>query len=525
MKPVFLSIALLAVAQGVMAQQGSWADYASDNVLPDEGSESTYTISSEADLAWVAKQVNDGEKDFYGCTINLADDLDLSDYYWEPIGYGTEGEDYQAFMGAFNGNGKTISGLYIDKPEGLGVGLFGYIHNPARIENVKIATSEIKGNFMVGAIVGNYCGRPMNENVGIFNCEVGADVTVTAVAEGDFSGSTVGGIIGYLEYATISHCINAATVIGDEATGGIAGMFAGGEDQATLKPCTVTECYNLGTVTENDAVESGYWITRFTDTNDAIFNITFLDDDRDAAINNDKRIFNYEGATVNVTLKDRTLYKDRSWNTFCVPFGFENSDLRGPSLASPTIMEFEYSEINEENGELSLDFVGANGVESGHTYLIKWEVEEGNEEEVNSPVFENVVMGRQESLMPREVDQGPVSFKGIYTPYSSDGINKSVLFVGAGDKLLYPESAMTIGAFRAYFELPEGVEAGQPDPTDPESSIKSFVLNFGDEGTGISEIHLSEPAAPWYSLDGCKLSGKPATKGLYVQNGKKMMIK
>ena len=140
-------------------------------------------------------------------------------------------------------------------------------------------------------------------------------------------------------------------------------------------------------------------------------------------------------------------------------------------------------------------------------------------------MFENVVMGRQESLMPREVDQGPVSFKGIYTPYSSDGINKSVLFVGAGDKLLYPESAMTIGAFRAYFELPEGVEAGQPDPTDPESSIKSFVLNFGDEGTGISEIHLSEPAAPWYSLDGCKLSGKPATKGLYVQNGKKMMIK
>ena len=520
MKPVILSVALLALAQGVMAQEGSWADYASVNVSPDEGSESTYTISSEADLAWVAKQVNSGEKNFLDCTINLAEDLDLSAHYWEPIGYSTDGD--KPFRGTFIGNDHTISGLFIDKPGETGVGLFGYIYNPARIDGVTIASGDIKGNFMVGAVVGNYCGDPDDISVGIFNCEVGADVTVTAVAEGDFSGSTVGGIIGYLEYATISHCVNYATVIGDEATGGIAGMFEGGSNPA--KPCTVTECYNLGEVTEKNAYESGYWITRYPEPDDAIFNITLLDDDRDAPINNEKCIFNYEGATVNVTLEGRKLWKDGSWNTFCVPFDFEKSDLNGTSLASPTIMEFESSEFDEESGELSLDFVGANGVESGHMYLIKWEVEEGNEEEVNSPVFENVVMGMQESLMPREIDQGPVSFKGIYTPYSSEGINKSVLFVGAGDKLYYPESAMTIGAFRAYFELPEGIEAGQPDPTDPESSIKSFVLNFGDEGTGISEIHLSEPAAPWYSLDGCKLSGKPATKGLYVQNGKKMMI-
>ena len=64
------------------------------------------------------------------------------------------------------------------------------------------------------------------------------------------------------------------------------------------------------------------------------------------------------------------------------------------------------------------------------------------------------------------------------------------------------------------------------------NGIKAFVLNFGDEETGIREIsnpsNLSNPSNSsnsWFTLDGRKLYGKPAAKGVYINNGKKVIIK
>ena len=56
------------------------------------------------------------------------------------------------------------------------------------------------------------------------------------------------------------------------------------------------------------------------------------------------------------------------------------------------------------------------------------------------------------------------------------------------------------------------------------------VLNFDEENTtGIispAEIkEITEMAGAWYSLDGRKLDAKPTKKGLYIHNGKKVVIK
>lgn len=59
-------------------------------------------------------------------------------------------------------------------------------------------------------------------------------------------------------------------------------------------------------------------------------------------------------------------------------------------------------------------------------------------------------------------------------------------------------------------------------------SIKAFVLNFGEE-TGIREISKESRsqgvAGHWFSLDGRRLGSKPTDAGIYIHNGRKVLIK
>ena len=102
-------------------------------------------------------------------------------------------------------------------------------------------------------------------------------------------------------------------------------------------------------------------------------------------------------------------------------------------------------------------------------------------------------------------------------------MDKSVLFLGTGNTLYYPSGAATtsIKAFRAYFQVNLG----------GASSVKSFVLNFGedDDATGIISIESAKQTngndAEWYDLNGRRLGSKPTQKGIYINNGHKLIIK
>ena len=121
--------------------------------------------------------------------------------------------------------------------------------------------------------------------------------------------------------------------------------------------------------------------------------------------------------------------------------------------------------------------------------------------------------------------------KPTYEPIGeeADYSDRTVLYLGEGDKLYYPTEAVTIGAFRAYFKLQGDLTAGEP--SDEAQGIKAFVLNFGDEETGIREISensensdYSEKNASWYTLDGLRLNDKPSQRGIYIFKGIKTMI-
>ena len=142
--------------------------------------------------------------------------------------------------------------------------------------------------------------------------------------------------------------------------------------------------------------------------------------------------------------------------------------------------------------------------------------------DIHNPVFTDVLV----STVTANVETQYVDFVGNSSPVDIVGEDRSILFLGANNTLYYPNAAMQIGSCRAHFQL-NGITAG-----DPGAGVRAFVMNFGDEDeqTGINSLPpdpspKGEGSSYWYTLDGCRLSGKPTMRGIYVNNGRKVVIK
>ena len=238
---------------------------------------------------------------------------------------------------------------------------------------------------------------------------------------------------------------------------------------------------------------------------------------------NSSTISSLAGQTRSIEIFGRTLWKDGDWNTLCLPFNYTPTG----DFANATIMELDtdngsYEHITGfDNGRLYLNFKPAESIEAGKPYLIKWE----SGDNLVNPVFNNVTITNTEPVSTIVSNDGTIQFIGTYGYQSFTEENKSVLFLGTGSTLYYPSVGASIGAQRAYFQL-NGITAG--NPADPASPIKSFVLNFDDEATTISTPLFEREGTGvslWYSIDGKKLNGKPSTKGIYINSGKKVVIK
>ena len=178
----------------------------------------TYIVSSPAALeAWAAEVQNDAS---LNCT--LADDITLpvvtdGGSNWMPI---------QGYAGTFDGGGKTITGLTINKSTESNVGLFASIAEGGMVKNLTLDDVNITASSNVGAIAGENRGT-------IENCSVSGSVT------GSSNNSCVGGIAGWHYGGTITDCHSSATVKGIAFIGGIAGQ----------SNASITACYSTGSVT------------------------------------------------------------------------------------------------------------------------------------------------------------------------------------------------------------------------------------------------------------------------------------
>ena len=159
---------------------------------------------------------------------------------------------------------------------------------------------------------------------------------------------------------------------------------------------------------------------------------------------------------------------------------------------------------------LTLNFQNATTIPAGTPFIIKWDNTGVNLTETDL-VFSGVTINSTST----EVSFTGGKFKGTYKPISYTAENKSILLVG-GDNLYWPEAGASINAFRAYFDL-------------GTNEAREFVVNFGNDDIATSMLNaqcfMLNEADAWYSLDGRKLDKQPTKKGLYIHNGRKVVIK
>lgn len=174
-----------------------------------------------------------------------------------------------------------------------------------------------------------------------------------------------------------------------------------------------------------------------------------------------------------------------------------------------------------DGDKLYLNFKDATGIVAGKPYLVK----KSDTDNIDSPRFSGVQLTNTTPVTVTSTD-GKVSFVGTYSYQSFTADDRSILFLGSGNKLYYPQDDATIGAQRAYFQL-TGITAG-----DLPSSVRSFVLNFGDEEqttTGIVSLENDKSAKAvdetWFDLSGRPINGRPVKSGIYLHNGMKTVIK
>ena len=237
-------------------------------------------------------------------------------------------------------------------------------------------------------------------------------------------------------------------------------------------------------------------------------------------------------AVPRVALANRTLYKDGNWNTLCLPFDvvLSGSELDGTGVDVRTLDDASFSE-----GTLTLNFTDEGAVtkmEAGKPYIIKWEKSEGyttdGNFDITSPVFTSVTVKSGTT----DITTNWVDFCATYSPENifESGTEKTKLNLGANNKLYYPDTeGFKVNACRAYFYLKNGLTAGEVS-SPGEHSVRTFVLNFGDGETGIVSMDngkwiMDKEAGAWHDLNGRQLSGKPTRKGVYINNGSKVVIK
>lgn len=190
----------------------------------DGSPESPYIIEIPSQLAKLAELVNDNNPAYNNKHYRLHNDIDLSEYQsnggWIPIG-----KQGSPFRGSFDGNGKVVTNLYINRMNNTDYyhGLFGFLQN-ATVKSLGLTGVNISGFYYAGGVAGQANNSLMQ------NCYVTGYV-------GGYG--YTGGIAGSLSGSTIQSCYVDGQISAIKNVGGIAG---------TVESGTVQDCYTLGSI-------------------------------------------------------------------------------------------------------------------------------------------------------------------------------------------------------------------------------------------------------------------------------------
>ena len=508
-----------------------------------------FAIADEQDLIDLAEYVRGGSD--HGCegvTFKMTADLDFTampDNYHDKNGRGSGNflpiglDNGTLFMGHFDGDGHSITGLRFDYPY-THVGLFRAIASAyAVVEGVTLVSPNFSAYNEVGGIAGG-----LQQGI-IRNCAV-VGGTLSVSNEG------VGGIVGFSNYynsssiKSISGCtVVGTTLSGPQYVGIIVGLNTGTSDAnaaLTISGCTYHNPAGLGVC--------GYGKDdRYTDGggNQRVYQASLADGltAATAAYSHGHDYYFTEGTAVTLGHGDRTGYDFGGYESSDVTisegaFEMPASDVTVGATwtASDNIAltanladgnywttfycgDADYTITTDGayaytatvgTDEVTLTKRGAD-IPKGKAVII---VGGGN----GSDASVSISLSKTNGLAAYG---GTNDLQGVDVRTKRTDIDASATFyvMGKTDAEgfgFYAYTAEYVPARKAYFTVP-------PSSSAP---ARGFTMVFGSDETGITATTLTDGTMAddaWYTMDGRRLQGKPATKGMYINGGKKIVIK
>lgn len=212
-----------------------------------------------------------------------------------------------------------------------------------------------------------------------------------------------------------------------------------------------------------------------------------------------------EKTGVDVTLK-RTMKVDK-WNTFCVPFSIDATQIADQFGEGTQVAEYESSDNSRINFATT-----DTGIKAGKAYLVKPTKAAAAEEYT----FNNVDITAVEPAT--ETVATDIAFRGIYNPTDiTVGLPANTFAAGIVDNVVMKAAeGSKMNGFRAFFIIPAG-----------NGSQSSYMLSIDGTATSINAINGAEAVvdAPVYNIQGQRVDGNNLTPGIYVKAGKKFVVK
>ena len=291
------------------------------------------------------------------------------------------------------------------------------------------------------------------------------------------------------------------------------------------------------TLSVADEMEAGDYSIKLTDNKfsirDAANNVNSMPvDDASSTLtveSSDTRVVLDENSTtmpeaatgVDVLVK-RTI-KTGNLSTICLPFAMTGDQAVVAFGADAELADFAGYETTEDDEEnitaILVKFTALDikkGMEANHPYVIKIHTDS----DVKEFTAEGVDIEPEDDPTVAAVKRTKKQWSELIGTYVADTkLEATTIFLNA-NKFWYSAGETKIKAFRAYFDFYDVL-------TDVESALSgdANIRYVIEEATGIKDIATDNAVSKgWFTIDGRKLNGKPAQRGIYILNGKKVRL-
>ena len=215
-----------------------------------------------------------------------------------------------------------------------------------------------------------------------------------------------------------------------------------------------------------------------------------------------------EASNVNVTVK-RTINAN-SWSTICLPFAMTEAQCKAAFGNDVQLGDFKGYKYDKATDNIKVNFEGVTAMEANHPYIIC--VSTSLTQFTVDGVVDISPVDKPVNATVERTKKQWSEMKGTYV--ANTVIEKNSLFI-SGNKFWYSTGQTNMKGYRAYFDFYDEVEN--------KEVASSRITMMVDGTTVISAITASKADDEIYTLGGLRV--KIPSKGLYIQQGKKVIIK